>query len=137
MCHIQTTKLAIVQLIEKVEEIMKYIRTWVWGRRFLIYNTLKRRITISIFYKTNILSKNFMPNCDQCWRKTFPHSYAWLRCFAFDKKQVLVKVTTFSSTNKTKKETKPMCDSESRSKIKIRSRWTLFKILLMSAVIFI
>ena len=46
-----------------------------------------------------------------------------------------MKLTTFSSAKKTKKETKPMRDSESTSKIKVRSRWTLSKILLMSALI--
>ena len=60
------------------------------------------------------------------------HSYAAL--FSI-KTQVLVKLTTFSSAKKTKKETKPMHDSESASKIKIRLRRTFFKILLMSAVI--
>ena len=38
--------------------------------------TLQRGVTIFIFYKINVLSKNFVPNCGQCWRETFPHSYA-------------------------------------------------------------
>ena len=48
-----------------------------------------------------------------------------------------MKLTTFSSAKKIKKETKPMRNSESTSKIKVRSRWAFFKILLMSVVIFI
>ena len=66
-----------MQLTEKVEEIKKNIRTWGWGRRFSSYNALKRGVTISIYYKTNILSKDFMPNCGQCWRfHIVTHSYA-------------------------------------------------------------
>ena len=65
-----------MQLIEKVDEIKKNIRTWGGGRMFLSNNALKRGVAISIFYKTNILSKTFIPNCGQCWRETFPQSYA-------------------------------------------------------------
>ena len=75
-CNNQTTKLTIVQLRDKVEEIKKNIRTWDGDVSFPSYNTLKRGFTIFIFYKTNILSKTFMPNCGQCWRETFPHRYA-------------------------------------------------------------
>ena len=46
-----------------------------------------------------------------------------------------MELTTLSSAKKTKKKTKPMRESESTSKIKVRSRWTFFKTLLMSAVI--
>ena len=46
-----------------------------------------------------------------------------------------MKLTTFFSTKKMKNKTKPMRNSESTSKIKMRSRWTFFKILLVSAVI--
>ena len=48
-----------------------------------------------------------------------------------------MKLTTFSRAKKTKKETKPIRDSKSTLKVKVRSRWTVFKILLMSAVIWI
>ena len=41
---------------------------------------------------------------------------------------------TFSTTKETKNETKPVDNSESKSNIKVRSRWTVFPILLMSAV---
>ena len=53
----------------------------------------------------------------------------------FPWKQVFVKLKTFSSAKKTKNEIKPMRDSESTSKIKVRPRKTFFEILLMSAVI--
>ena len=58
------------------------------------------------------------------------HSYA----ASFSIKQVFVRLATFSSSKKTKKG-KKMHDFESTSKIKVRSCWTFFKILLMSAVI--
>ena len=45
-----------------------------------------------------------------------------------------MKLTTFSSAKKTKKETKPIRDSESTLKVKVRSSWTVFKTLLVSAV---
>ena len=45
-----------------------------------------------------------------------------------------MKLTTFSSAQKPKKETKPMRDSETASKIKVSPRETFFKILLMSVV---
>ena len=40
---------------------------------------------------------------------------------------------TFSAAKKTKNDTKRMGDSERTSKIKVRSSWTFFKILPMSA----
>ena len=39
-----------------------------------------------------------------------------------------MKLTIFFSTKKMKNKTKPMCNSESTSKIKMGSRWTFFKI---------
>ena len=45
------------------------------------------------------------------------------------------KLTTFSTAMETKSETKPVNDSDSKSKIKAGSRWTVFLILLMPAVI--
>ena len=46
-----------------------------------------------------------------------------------------MKLTSLSILKKTKKETKPLRDSESTSKIKVRSRWIFVKNLLMSVVI--
>ena len=53
----------------------------------------------------------------------------------FREKQFYVKLTTFSTAKEAKNETKPVNDSEGESKIKVRSRWTVFLVLLMSAVI--
>ena len=47
----------------------------------------------------------------------------------------LFSIKTSFNAKKTEKETKPMRDSESTSKIKVRSHWAFFKTLLMSAVI--
>ena len=45
---------------------------------------------------------------------------------SFSIRRVFVKLTTFSTTKETKNETKPMHDSESTSKVRVRSRWTFF-----------
>ena len=60
------------------------------------------------------------------------HCWAALFCI---KTAFFVKLTTFSTALKTEYETKPNNDSESTSKIKVRSRWKVFEILLTSAVI--
>ena len=59
------------------------------------------------------------------------HGYAAL----FSIKTLFVKLTTFSTVQKTEYETKPNNDSESTSKIKLKSRLKVFEILLASAVI--
>ena len=59
------------------------------------------------------------------------HGYAAL----FSIKTLFVKLTTFSTVQKTEYETKPNNDSESTSKIKLKSRLKVFEILLTSAVI--
>ena len=90
---------------------------------------------ISIFYRTNILSKTIIPYCSQDCAKTFPHSYALLRCLVLYKKRFFVKLTTFSAALKSQYKTKPNNDSEITSKIKVKSRRKFFEILLTSAVI--
>ena len=63
------------------------------------------------------------------------HVSAWLRIVTpprFREKPFYVKLTTFSTA---KNETKLIADLKSTSKINMRSRWTVFQILLMSAVI--
>ena len=87
---------------------------------------------ISVFYRTNILSKTFIPYCSHDCAKTFPHSYAMLRGLVQYKNAFFVKLTTFSTAYKTKYETKSNNDSESASQIKVRSRWKVFEILLTS-----
>ena len=49
----------------------------------------------------------------------------------FREKTFYVELTTFSTAKKTKSETKPVNDSESKSTIKVRLRWTVFLVLLM------
>ena len=51
----------------------------------------------------------------------------------FREKPFYVKLTTFSTAKETKSETKPVTDSESKSKIKVKSGWTVSLVLLMSA----
>ena len=53
----------------------------------------------------------------------------------FPEKPFLVKLTTFSTHQGIKNETKLLVDLKSTSKINMRSRRTVFQILLMSAVI--
>ena len=53
----------------------------------------------------------------------------------FREKLFYVKLTTFSTAKETKSETKPVTDSESKSKIKVKSGWTVSLVLLMSAFI--
>ena len=76
------TILAIVELVDKVEEIKKNIRTWGCGTsRFPAMELSRggrRGSQISIFFRTNILSKPFIPYCSHDWPKTFPHCYAVL-----------------------------------------------------------
>ena len=50
-------------------------------------------------------------------------------------KPFYVTLTAFSTAKETKSETKPVTDSESKSKIKVRSQWTVFLVSLMPAVI--
>ena len=61
------TILAIVELVDKVEEIKKNIRTWGCGTsRFPAMELSRggrRGSQISIFFRTNILSKPFIPYC--------------------------------------------------------------------------
>ena len=72
--------LAIVELVEKEEEIRKNIRTWGCGTSHFPAMALsrggRRGSQISIFFRTNILSKPFIPCCSHDWPKTFPHCYA-------------------------------------------------------------
>ena len=58
-----------------------------WNLTFSSYGALKggggavgwgRGLHISIFYRTTILSKAFIPYCSHKWPKTFSHSYAAL-----------------------------------------------------------
>ena len=56
-----------------------------------------------------------------------------LPCFVL--KRFFVKLTTFATAYKTEYEIKPSDDSESTSKIKLRSRWKVFQIFITSAVI--
>ena len=74
-----------------------------------------------------------MANIDVKLFHIVTHSYV----ASFWIKTSFVKLTTFSSAKKTKKEAKPIREFESKSKIKVRSRWTFFNILLMSVVIWI
>ena len=53
----------------------------------------------------------------------------------FREKPFYVKLTTFSTAQGTKNQIKPIADPKSTLKINMRSRWTVFQILLMSAVI--
>ena len=53
----------------------------------------------------------------------------------FREKPFYVKLTTFSTAKETKSETKPVNDPEIKSKTKVRFGWTVFLVLLMSAVI--
>ena len=62
-----------MQMREKVEGIKK---NGIGDVVFSSYIALKRGVASSIFYKTNILSEMFMPNCGQWWCETLPHSYA-------------------------------------------------------------
>ena len=48
---------------------------------------------------------------------------------------LMAKATTFSTASETKSETKSVNNSESKSKIKLRSGWTVSLVLLISAVI--
>ena len=50
----------------------------------------------------------------------------------FREKPFYVKRTTFSTAKETKSETKPVNDSESKSKIKVRLPWTVFLVLVPS-----
>ena len=72
--------LAIAELAEKEEEIRKNIRTWGCGTSHFPAMALsrggRRGSQISIFFRTNILSKPFIPYCSHDWPKTFPHCYA-------------------------------------------------------------
>ena len=79
--------------------------------------------------------KSYIQNCSQHCPCTFPDSYAQLHSLVFAKKTFYMKLTTFSTAKETKSKAKPVDDSESKSKRKMRSRWTLFLVLLMSAVI--
>ena len=56
-----------------------------------------------------------------------------LPCFLL--KRFFVKLATFAIAYKTEYEIKPSDDSESTSKIKLRSRWKVFQIFITSAVI--
>ena len=88
------------ELIEKVEEIEKNIRTWGCGTSHFRDMALWRRwgevergeggSQISIFYSTNIWPKTFIPYCSHEWLKTFPHSCALLRCLVFYKNAFLL-----------------------------------------------
>ena len=65
------------------------------------------------------------------------HVSAYLRIVTpprFREKPFYAKLTTFSTAQGTKNETKLIADPKSTSKINVRSRWTVFKILLMPAV---
>ena len=70
---------AIVELVEKEEEIRKNIRTWgCWTSHFpamALSRGVRRGSQISIFFRTNISSKAFVPYCSHDWPKTFPHCY--------------------------------------------------------------
>ena len=67
------------------------------------------------------IQKNYTLNCSHKCPCTFPHSYALLRHLVFEKKQFDVKQITFSTAQGTKKETKPVADPKSTSKINTRS----------------
>ena len=56
-----------------------------WNLMFSSYRALKGWSQIFIFYRTNILSKIFIPYCSNDWPKTFPHSYALLPYLVFYK----------------------------------------------------
>ena len=53
----------------------------------------------------------------------------------FKEKTLYVKLTTTPTAYETKNEAKPIADPKRTSKINMRSRWTVFQILPMSAVI--
>ena len=66
------------------------------------------------------------------------HVSAWLHIVIlshFRGKPIYLKLTTLFAAKETKNDTKPINDSESSLKIKVRSHWTVFQILLLSAVI--
>ena len=66
------------------------------------------------------------------------HVSAWLHIVTlprFREKPFYLKQTTFVAAKETKNDTKPINDSDSSLKMKVRSHWTVFQILLLSEVI--
>ena len=82
---LEITILAVVELIEKLEEIKKNIRTWGCGTSRSGLGRFEGGSHISIFYRRNILSKTFIPYCSHDCAKSFLHSYALLRCIVLYK----------------------------------------------------
>ena len=68
--------------------------------------------------------KHYTLNCSHKCPCTFLHSYALLH--RFREKPFYIKLTTFSTAQGTKNETKPIVDLKSTSKVNMRSRWRVF-----------
>ena len=59
-----------------------------------------------------------------------PHNYALLRRLVFEKNVFFVKLITFPTALETKNEIKPIADLKNASKINMKSRSTVFQVLL-------
>ena len=87
------------------------------------------------FYTGQILGEKLLYHIAAMIVLKYFHIVTHCCAASFSIKILFVKLTTFSTANKTEYETKPNNDSESTSKIKVRSHWKVFEILVMSAVI--
>ena len=87
---LKTFLLEIMELIEKLEKIKKNIQEHgVVERHVSEFWRFEEGSHISIFYRTNILSKTFLPYCSHDCAKTFPLTYELLRCLVLYKNTFL------------------------------------------------
>ena len=98
---------------------------------------LKNALQKGNFLMAKSIHKSYKLNCRHKCSCMFPYSYTLSCCLVFKKKPFYVKLPTFSTAQGTQNQIKPIADTKSKLKINMRSRWTVFQILLLSAVIFI